>query len=431
MQTTIASPGTISCRRRLMRAALGLGLLLAFGFAQSGFAQSDPSLSFANNFFVTGDYAIGGAVLGKSNSGFVTGTISIGGDQNPGVKGTNTVPLGAEIVAALLYWQTVEIVGGTTGQNGFFRPVFNGGPQTGYPIKGTILKNPNGIVYWDGSGCASSTTPKQLVTYRQEVRAFLPQDAQGNVIANGQYEVHMPSQSNGAPLMTGATLVIIYRVLSPNFPLNSIVIYDGTPASASTTTQNIQGFYDAAHKPVSKLTYIAGNGRMNLSETVFLNGPPALSSLYPGQPPFPGWYGSWDNPTWFFGLTSAITQPPNPINPNPLPEDASSATTTVVTAHQGCVTPAAILYSTTVKNSDGDGLLDSWKTNHGYCDASINGGSCTTGDSSTGWVALPGTAKPIPGTPHPDVFVQLDYMCSKLDSGQPNGCDTSTSFPNS
>src|SRR5258708_9909295 len=101
MQTTIASPGTISCRRRLMRAALGLGLLLAFGFAQSGFAQSDPPLTFANNFFVTGDYAIGGAVLGKSNSGFVTGTISIRGDQNPGVKATNTVPLGPEIGSAL------------------------------------------------------------------------------------------------------------------------------------------------------------------------------------------------------------------------------------------------------------------------------------------------------------------------------------------
>src|SRR5260370_9987405 len=103
MQTTIATPGTISCRRRLMRAALGLGLLLAFGFAQSGFAQSDPPLTFANNFFVTGDYAIAGAVLGKSNSGFVTRTIPIRGYQNPGVKDTHTVPLRAPILAPLIY----------------------------------------------------------------------------------------------------------------------------------------------------------------------------------------------------------------------------------------------------------------------------------------------------------------------------------------
>src|SRR5215469_3067853 len=417
---------------------IAVGLFVALRSPQPAAAQNAAAqgnvLTFGDNFFVTGDYAIGGAVLGKSNGSFVTGTISIGNDQNPGVKGTNRVPPGAEIVAALLYWQEIEIVGGATGQNGFFRPVFNGGPQTGYPIKGTILKNPNGIVYWDGSGCASSTTPKQLVTYRQEVRAFLPQDAQGNVIANGQYEVVMPSQSNGSPLTVGVSLVIIYRVVSPNFPLNSIVIYDGTPASALTTTQNIQGFYDAADTPVSKLTYIVGNGRAKLSESVFLNSNSnSLPSLY-GEtlPPFPGWYGSWDNPTWFFGPTTAITQPPNPIA-NPLQEDAFSATTTVVSAHQGCVTPAAIIYSTTVKNSSKDGLLDVWKTNQGYCDASFNeGGTLTTPISCTGagsqWVDLMGATSGLK-----DVFVQFNYMCSKLIGTEPtsDSCDTSTFFTNS
>jgi hypothetical protein len=396
---------------------IAVGLFVALRFPQPAAAQNAAAqgnvLTFGDNFFVTGDYAIGGAVLGKSNSGFVTGTISIDNDQNPGVKGTNKVPLGAEIVAALLYWQEIEIVGGATGQNGFFRPVFNGGPQTGYPIKGTILKNPNGIVYWDGSGCASSKTPKQLVTYRQEVRAFLRQDAQGNVIANGQYEVVMPSQSNGSPLTVGVSLVIIYRVLSPNFPLNSIVIYDGTPASALTTTQIIQGFYDAAAN-VSKLTYIAGNGRKNLSETVSLDGT-ALSSLYPTLPPFPGWYGTWDNPTWFF---------------DPATNDgASSATTTVVSAHQGCITPAAIIYSTTVKDSSKDGLLDVWKLpkppnnplRPGYCDASVNEGVCNQGDAN--WVDLPGAK-----LNQRDVFVQLDYMCSSVTG--PDSCDTSTSFAN-
>src|SRR5215469_6298070 len=424
--------------RRTLLSTTGAVVIIAVGLfvalpqpaaAQNAAAQGNV-LTFGDNFFVTGDYAIGGAVLGKSNGGFVTGTISIGNDQNPGVKGTNTVPPGAEIVAALLYWQEIEIVGGASGQNGFFRPVFNGGPQAGYPTKGTILKNPNGIVYWDGTGCASSTTPKQLVTYRQEVRAFLRQDAQGNVIANGQYEVVMPSQSNGSPLTVGVSLVIIYRVLSPNFPLNSIVIYDGTPASALTTTQNIQGFYDAADTPVSKLTYIVGNGRAKLSESVFLNSNSnSLPSLY-GEtlPPFPGWYGSWDNPTWFFGPTTAITQPPNPIA-NPLQEDAFSATTTVVSAHQGCVTPAAIIYSTTVKNSSKDGLLDVWKLpkppnnplRPGYCDASVNEGVCNQGDAN--WVDLPGAK-----LNQRDVFVQLDYMCSSVTG--PDSCDTSTSFAN-
>src|SRR5258708_3204566 len=138
----------------------------------------------------------------------------------------------------------------------------------------------------------------------------------------------------------------------------------------------------------------------------------------------------WDNRTWFFGPTSAITQPPNPINPNPLLEDAFSATTKVVSAHQGCVTPAAIIYSTTVKNSDGDGLLDSWKTAKGYCDASFNEGSCNVGDKTDfRWVDLTGAATP--GTGVKDVFVQLDYMCSKpTGAPEPNSCETSTFFTN-
>ena len=215
---------------------------------QSGLAQADPPLGFANNFFVTGDYAVGGvSLVGKANSGFATGTISIGADTNPGVAGSNSVPNGAQIVGAMLYWQTLEIIGGTTGQNGFFRPVFPGGPQTGYAIQGTALPNvanPGAHVYWGqgGTQCASTSSPKQLVAYRADVRGFLPQTASGDVIAKGTYEVRMPSQSNGAPETLGVTLLIIYRVLSPAVPLSSIVVYDGTfaPTPSSLMKQKFQ-----------------------------------------------------------------------------------------------------------------------------------------------------------------------------------------------
>jgi hypothetical protein len=444
MQTTISTVGPISWTRRLMPAAAAwaLGSLLVFSFARTAAAQdaaaAGPPLTFGNNFFVTGDYAIGGTGLGKSASGFASGTISIGNgkDTNPGVVGTNTVPQGAQIVHALLYWQTVEIVGGATGQNGFFRPVFNGGPSTGYPITGAILMNPSGTVYWTGTGCASaSPTPKQLVTYRADVRALLRQDAQGNVVGNGDYQVTLASQSNGTPLTLGATLVLVYRVLSPTFPLNAVVIYNGTPASSSTMTQKMVGFYDAATiaadfpmggNPVSKLTYIAGNGRKNLSERVFLNTASnpnnQLPDLYQnlGLPPFPNWYGtvtgngSWDNPTWILGPGHLAS---------PLTEDDSTATTVVQGAQQGCVTPAAIIYSTTVKNTDQDGILDAWKvpaapysSTPGYCDVAVNPGTCN-GPTDPSWVDLTGALKG-----QKDVFVQLDYMCSKPIG--PNSCDT-------
>jgi hypothetical protein len=453
--------GTLRLRRvgwghRLMSATMALGFLLVLGFAQpaaaqSGAAQSANSpLTFGNNFFVTGDYVVGGA-QGLNNhlvNGFGTGTITIP-DTNPGIQPgststcviggkahTNCVPAGAQIIAALLYWQTVEKVGVMpgqpgSGQNGFFRPVFQGGPQTGYPISGDDLMSQNTVSYSAG-GCSGGSTGKLVRTYRADVRAYLPQDTSGDISANGTYEVRLPSIGNNTPLTLGATLVIIYRVLSPDVPLNSIVIYDGAFSAGNTMlnmTQTVQGFYEAAQNPVSRLTHIVGSGQSNKFQTVKLNGS-VLPSLYPrGQPPFPGYYGNWDNTTWTFPAGTG-----NPVQGGvgSLP----SATTVVVptTSNQGCVSWGAVIFSTTVQNSDGDGLLDVWKAplppnspnRPGYCDASVNEGVCVQGDSS--WVDLPGAGTPGHGQ---DVFVQLDYMCSSVTGSSPSGSGScNTSSPN-
>src|SRR5207248_2882588 len=92
--------------------------------APSGFAQAPtPPLSFGNNFFVTGDYIVAGANGMTTNfttiSGipYAVGTITVP-DSNPGITGTKQVPQGAQIVAALLYWQTAEKVGVTPGSSG-------------------------------------------------------------------------------------------------------------------------------------------------------------------------------------------------------------------------------------------------------------------------------------------------------------------------
>ena len=422
--------------RKIPFAFLLLGIL--FIGEQSGFAQANPPLNFGNNYFVTGDYVVAGAYglnMGGAG-GFATGTINIPDKNNIGLTGANQVPAGAQIVKALLYWQTVEKVGVLpgqpgSGQNGFFRPVFTGGPKTGYPMSGVSVTNTS-TVSWSSGGCTGSSTGKLLRTYRADVTDFLPQDPSGNVIANGTvnriqygaYEVRLPSTGNNTPLTLGATLVIIFRVLSPDYALNSIVIYDGdfAPGNASLTmTQTVQGFYDAARSPVSRLTHIVGNGKSNKNQTVYLNGQ-ALPFLYGGLSAFPGHYGTWDTVTWTFD------DPNNPALahfPNPVHEDDSSATTEVIPAssNQGCVAWGAIIVSTTVKNSDGDGLLDVWKqpkapnpSRPGYCDASVNEGVCTQGDAN--WVDLPGAT-----AGEKDVFVQLDYMCSSVTGS--DSCDTS------
>jgi hypothetical protein len=416
--------GTLSWDRRLVHATAALGFLSVLAFAQSGLAQTTPPLNFGNNYFVTGDYVVAGVGLrGLGVNGYATGTINLPDANSVPSAG---VPAGADVVAAFLYWETVESSQTTfAGQQGYFR---------GYPITGVILGNPNAPVSWSSGGCSgNSQGSKTMRTYRANVLSLLPVDSNGNLQPNNSYPVSLRdsgSNGGGAPLTLGASLVIVYRVLDPNVPLNAVIFYDGAfaPANGSSTmTQTMQGFYQAAANPVSKFTEIVGNGQPNKYENVYLGNDPSiysndvsLPSLYGNGtlPPFPGVYnqntisltaggGSWDNPTWIVNNYGAAVQ-----------ANDSSETTFVVpsSSNSGCVSWGAVILSTTVQNSDNDGILDVWKANQGYCDASIYEGKCSTTDPS--WVALPGATKG-----KKDLFVQMDYMCSTVnpDGACPNG----------
>src|SRR5262245_54167711 len=73
-------------------------------------AQAADALSYTKNYFVTGDYAVAGVGLrGTGVGGFATGTINMSG-----------VPAGADIVAAFLYWETVETTPAPSTAKGFF-----------------------------------------------------------------------------------------------------------------------------------------------------------------------------------------------------------------------------------------------------------------------------------------------------------------------
>jgi hypothetical protein len=394
---TFDEAGKDSSARPVVHAIFAIGIMLMlFGIAQPALAQNvttpctTTSLCLDNVYFVTGDYVLGGVGLrGLGVNGFATGTISIPDKVQPQQNGVaSSVPAGADIVAAFLYWDTVESSSQSPhpGQKGFFN---------GYAITGTILGNPNAPTSWSAGGCSgNSQGAKTMVSYVADVHPYLPRDTDpasptfGRVIANGNFSVSLAdsgSNGGGTPLTMGATLVVIYRVLSPTVPLNAIVLYDGalTPNnSSSTMTQPIVGFYQPAASPVAKITHIVGNGQSNKSESVFLNGA-NLPSLYPNSPPFPGRYnGSWDNPTW-------------PVSAEVHGSDTSE-TTSVVPAgsNGGCVNWGVVIFSTTVADNDGDGLLNVWKMNQGYIDAK-------TGQQ----VALPG-AKPN----EKDIFVEVDYL---------------------
>src|SRR5215472_9525720 len=187
--------------RTFLQAMVAFGFMLLLGFSPTGLAQTpDPPLNFFKNYFVTGDYVVGGVGLrGLGDAtGFASGTITI-----------NSVPAGADVVAAFLYWQTIEkSKSSLLGQNGFFN---------GRAITGTILGNPNAPTSWSSGGCAGpSNGTTTLRTYRADVRPFLNL-VNGSAQGNGAYPVRLAdsgSNGGGTPLTEGATLVVIYRVLS-------------------------------------------------------------------------------------------------------------------------------------------------------------------------------------------------------------------------
>ena len=183
---------------KLNFARCGLTLLLVIVFGQTGFTQATPPLNFSNNYFVTGDYVVAGVGLrGLGVNGYATKQFTMP-DANS-VPSTG-VPSGADIVAAFLYWETVESSQTAfAGQNGFFRPVFQGGPATGYPISGVLLGTPmlrcHGVRA-DVQGMRKARNHAHLRRGRDV--PLLPLDSKGNVIANGNYEVSLAdSGSNG------------------------------------------------------------------------------------------------------------------------------------------------------------------------------------------------------------------------------------------
>ena len=398
-------------KNRVNPALIVVLFIFTIGSALTVSAQQSPPLKIFKNYFVTGDYVVAGWVENPNSfaNGLATGTISVPDCRQAQYMGITCPPspvqVGADIVSAYLYWGTVE--GSQSlfaGQQAFFN---------GYKIVGDVLGNPNAPTSWSAGGCTgSSTGSKTMRFYRADVRPYLPLDLTsssptfGALVANGAVPVKIAdsgSNGNTQPNALGATLVIVYRVLSPHVPLTAVVLYDGSYAPSNgqpTMTQTLAGFYEpgipaAVNNPNAKLTHIVANGQANKGENLYFGANPnalnQLGSLYtatlgPNAPPFPGIYGAWDNPTWNVGTL---------VNGALNGFDTQETTSVIPTStNSGCVNWGAIVFSTTVQDTDGDGLLDTWENNKGYTD-----------EVSGNPIALP-LADPF----KKDLFVQIDYL---------------------
>jgi hypothetical protein len=320
----------------------------------NGVPPAADQLTLENNYFVTGDYASAGATpLIGSPTG--TGTITIP-DPSPCAPPNcgPGVPDGADIIDGFLYWTTVETSASPSGSAGTF---------LGYSIIGQQIGSdvPN---YSDGTNTGT------LRVYRADVNTYfqVPSNWNGARLGSGTFTVTLPN--GGGAITEGASLVVIYRVLSPLFPLKSVVIYDGSivPAAlnAGPIPQAVQGFYDSALLPnvTGENTILSTSG------------------------------GSWNNSSGPVAL---------PVHSNQYIETLTPGNQTPGTGTGNAY--AAIIFSTPVSNMNSDGILDAWKTAQGYTDVK-------TGE----WVPLPGAT-----LGEQDLFVQFDYMCSALTSY--NVCD--------
>ncbi|MGB9232275.1 MAG: kelch repeat-containing protein, partial [Terracidiphilus sp.] len=332
-------------------------LLISIGEAP---APSPNPLTFENNYFVTGDYASGGVTLrGTGVNGMATGVIMIpDSTTSPGSQG---VPDGADIIDAYLYWETLENTPTPSANTG----TFLGYPVTGQQV-GSDLTN-----YTDGAFTGT------LRAYRADVNTYIPVGANGVRFASGNFSVSMPDGRTALPLTEGASLVVIYRVLvapnsttPPSMPLKSVVIYDGSAipgTSTTSTTQNMQGFYDAVggSAETTTLSYNSSNA-------------------------------GWNNTSGSATLTAHASQ----YN---------------ATLNQGTAYVAEIL-STPVTNSDNDGILNAWKSGPSSTSDFFYGQPGYYDVKTQSWVPLPGAK-----SGEQDLFVQLDYMCGAVTNGVCSG----------
>ena len=156
-------------------------------------------------------------------------------------------------------------------------------------------------------------------------------------------EIGWETVNNPGPRAIGASLVLLYR--DPTKSYKSIVIYDGgfTKRAFSSMTQPLKGWYQASGpaNPAAKMTMIVGDGRPFLSEKVLFNG-----QLLATNPFISANGAKWDNT--LFNLTGKL--PPG--------SDQGTVKVEPHTLLSDCVSFSAIVLSTTVQDSDDDGLID-------------------------------------------------------------------------
>ena len=255
-----------------------IAIFFAAVFAQinSRAQQGSDALPYSTGYLITGDYAVGTLDLMSSNligNGLSAGTIPMSG-----------IPANADVLSAFLYWETVQASTITASQ------IADSVKFRGQPIKAVRVKSTSKPLVGNTAQCFASGagSPLTLTMFRADVLRLLPRLLDKDGVATGKllvndsdlishnlplHRVQLPENGKGnvVPDSAGASLVIIYR--DQSMPLRKVVLYDGVhiAAQGEVTTQTIRGFYKSAATKSARLTYIAGSGAANPTESLWFN----------------------------------------------------------------------------------------------------------------------------------------------------------------
>ena len=203
----------------MLRRAVFLCLIVVAAASQPTRTAEGDALKFFQNYFVTGDYAVGGVALrGKGVNGIARAAIPFTG-----------VPADADVLAAFVYFQLVVT-------NQTMRPLQNARFR-GQPIEGVAeLLNPQGTTpcWSSGGGTGSSNGAHKLLSYRLDALRFLERELKADPDDNNKpkptgrrlvnsaelkqpHIIELPDAGvgNQVPVASGASLVAIYRKKAP------------------------------------------------------------------------------------------------------------------------------------------------------------------------------------------------------------------------
>jgi hypothetical protein len=356
-------PAQVGSPLRLGGATLAatLAIVLAAVIWQPGsHAQvTGAELPYSRGFLVTGDYVAGGVNLPNAATGQtrVTGTIPMG----------NAVPANADIVAAYLVWETITSATGDEWKTQAAGVQFRGfdiDVRNVLTVRRTSDQSTGAKCY--GSGALT------MHMFRADVLRFLPMQVDADGKPTGKrlvndadllagsltpHTVTLPSsEGNNSPKSAGASLIVVYRDLSPDAPLKKVVLYDGLRLKAGVSDvmdQKIQGFYWSAPDKSAKITHIAGSGQPNNNDRISFQGQTLwLNAINISNSAERAWT------TVTADVSPLMTPATNPNSYGPYGETVTTRIDHAGGGGNDCISWAAVVFSTSVADEDRDGLPD-------------------------------------------------------------------------